>query len=278
MNKIDVIIPIKGRPHMLRERSLRSLLSQNFTDFKVTIVDDASSEEDFQKIQSIAEEYRNKGLQIDVVKNEGTEGAAGTRNFGLDCTSGEYVLWFDSDDILLENKLELSMKLIQSGDSDLAITRAQHVLNDNLIEEFWGDPVAPNRGTYEFHFPYQTMCALYRRSFLDSSKTKWHENIKMMDDWLFSNEVMLKTDNWVFSPAVTAHYFVPDPNSDSIGSMMTRGKIKSQFLAIKTLKKAMKRYNLRFSIMDGMRIIRHQIFLVVSYIYSGFPFFKSPIT
>ena len=138
MNSIDVIIPVKGRPNSLLERSLPSLINQSFKDFKVTIVDDKSPEGDLQQILSIAAEYRNKGLDIDVLQNEGAAGAAGARNFGLDCTSCEFILWFDSDDILLGNKLELSLKLIHSGNFDLAITRAQHVLHGNLINEFWG--------------------------------------------------------------------------------------------------------------------------------------------
>ena len=247
MSSIDVIIPVKGRPQLLHERSLPSLLNQIMQDFKVTIIDDGSDEEDFRQIQSITEEYRNKGLHIAVVKNDGSTGAAGARNCGLDCTSCEYILWFDSDDILLENKLEMSLKLIQSGDYDFAITRAQHILNGMLINEFWGEPIAPNRGTYEFHFPFQTMCALYRRDFLTSSKTRWRENISMMNDWLFSNEVLLKTDNWVYSPAVTAHYFVPTTTSGSIGSRLSKKKLVSQRTALNEISKMLLSQNLNYS-------------------------------
>lgn len=265
MNNIDIIIPIKGRSEMLQERSLPSLLHQTMQDFKVTIVDDGSAEGDFRQIQSIAEEHRNKGLHIDVVKNEGAAGAAGARNFGLDCSSGEYVLWFDSDDMLLENKLELSIKLIQSGDYDLAITRAQHSLNGDLINEFWGEPIAPNRGTYEFHFPFQTMCALYRRNFLTLSKTRWHENISMMDDWLFSNEVLLKTDNWVFSPSVTAHYFVPTSKSRSIGSQLSKAKISSQHKALMSISSLVNSQELRYSIASRLKLLRQKTFLQTRY-------------
>ena len=259
MNSIDVIIPVKGRPNSLLERSLPSLINQSFKDFKVTIVDDKSPEGDLQQILSIAAEYRNKGLDIDVLQNEGAAGAAGARNFGLDCTSCEFILWFDSDDILLGNKLELSLKLIHSGNFDLAITRAQHVLHGNLINEFWGEPIAPNRGTYEFHFPFQTMCALYRRTFLVSSKTRWQENISMMNDWLFSNEVLLKTDNWVHSAAVTAHYFVPTSTSGSIGSRLSKNKIQSQKRAITEVRKMLHSQNRNLSTIGIMKLIYHHL-------------------
>lgn len=263
MRSIDVIIPIKGRPQLLNKRSLPSLLHQTLQDFKITIIDDGSDEEDFLQIQSIAEEYRNKGLDIHTYKNGGSAGAAGARNFGLECTSGEFVLWLDSDDVLLENKLELSINLIQSGSFDLAITRAQHVLNGNLTNEFWGEPIAPNRGTYEFHFPFQTMCALYRRSFLNSGQTLWREDTSMMNDWLFSNEVLLTTNNWIFSPVITAHYYVPTPESGSIGSNLTPEKIKSQLNAISSIERIMLQRQFSHSSVDRIRVFRHRIMLMM---------------
>ena len=67
--------------------------------------------------QSTAEEYRNKGLDIDVLQNEWLRC----------CRCKEFWFafrrirpeWLDSDDLLLENKLELSINLIQSGNFDL---------------------------------------------------------------------------------------------------------------------------------------------------------------
>ena len=258
MSSIDIIIPIKGRPDMLQERSLPSLLNQSFQDFQVTVVDDGSSEEDFQRIQTISHAFSKKGLNMRVIRNEGKSGAAGARNFGLDATSSPYVLWFDSDDILLENKLQLSIGLIESGNHDLAITRAQHILHSQLINEFWGEPVAPNRGTYEFHFPYQTMCALYRRSFLEKSLISWHEDIEMMDDWLFSNEVLLKTENWVFSPVVTSHYFVPTSESGSIGSRLTKKKIQSQKQALKRVNSLLTNAELTYNLIGSVKRLRIQ--------------------
>jgi len=264
MSSIDIIIPIKGRPEMLQERSLPSLLNQSFQDFLVTVVDDGSSEEDFQRIQTITHAFSKKGLNMRVIRNEGRPGAAGARNFGLDATSSPYVLWFDSDDILLENKLQLSFGLIESGNHDLAITRAQHILDSQLINEFWGEPVAPNRGTYEFHFPFQTMCAMYRRSFLASSHVRWNENNNLNDDWEISNEVLLKTDNWVFSPVVTAHYFVPTSGSGSIGSRLTKRKIQSQQKSFRTIMALLESKKLIYSITGRLKLIKHRLRLVAS--------------
>jgi len=256
MSSIDIIIPIKGRPELLQERSLPSLLAQTLKTFKVTIVEDGSTQEEFQEIQDIAGKYRQKGLNIDVIQNGGAAGAAGARNFGFESTSADYVLWFDSDDILLQDKLEVSVGLIESGSFDLAVTRAQHIVDSNLINEYWGEPVAPNRGAYEFHFPYQTMCALYRRQFLRQSEIRWNESNNLNDDWEISNEVLLKTNNWVYSPNVTAHYFVPTSRSGSIGSTLTKSKIHAQQKALKRIQHLVQEKNLRLDLISKIKVIR----------------------
>lgn len=261
MNSIDIIIPIKGRPELLQDRSLPSLLAQTLQTFKVTIVDDGSTQEEFQQIEEIAKEFRQKGLEIDVIHNDESPGAAGARNFGFECTNASYVLWFDSDDILLQDKLEVSVSLIESGSFDLAITRAQHIVDSNLINEFWGEPVAPNRGTYEFHFPYQTMCALYRRAFLLQSKIRWNEKNNLNDDWEISNEVLLQTNNWVFSPEVTAHYFVPTSVSGSIGSRLTQAKIESQKRAFQKTKSMLSEQKMTFSKTGKFKLLKHRMWL-----------------
>ncbi|MDC3198082.1 glycosyltransferase family 2 protein [bacterium] len=264
MSKIDIIIPIKGRPAMLRERSLPALQSQTIQDFKVTIVDDGSSPDDFVEINQIIGEFCRTGMDVKLLKNIGNPGAAGARNFGFNNTSSKYVLWYDSDDILLDNKLETSLALIASSNFDFAITRAQHVRDGELINEYWGEPQAPNRGKYEYHFPHQTMCALYHRQFLIDQDIKWNETINVMDDWAFSNEAILTSHNWVFSPVVTAHYFVPTEQSGSIGSKLTPSKIDSQKRAIQKIANEVFTKNLEFSAFSQIRINKHLISLFMS--------------
>jgi glycosyltransferase involved in cell wall biosynthesis len=262
MSTIDVIIPIKGRPEMLKERSLPSLLNQSYKDFKVTVVDDGSDHHDFEFMKGIVTEYRGFGLDIQLLRNSGTPGAAGARNFGFVETSNEYVLWYDSDDILLNQKLKISLDLIGSKNFDFAITRAQHIKEGQLIDEFWGEPIAPNRGKYEFHFPYQTMCALYSRLFLSTTKLRWNEQNNSIDDWEISNAAILTSSNWVYSPVVTAHYFVPTLKSGSIGSKMNADKIKSQQKAMERIRSLMLQYALLYSTLSKAKIIKHKAFLM----------------
>ena len=69
-----------------------------------------------------------------------------------------------------------------------------------------------------------------------------------MNDWLFSNEVVLKTNKWVtFSFEVTTHYFVPTSFSGSIGSQLTKAKIQSQRRAFQKIQKVLDHQNMSYS-------------------------------
>ena len=151
MHDIDIIIPVKGRPHVLAERSLPSLRAQTFTSFEVILVDDGSNVTDAQAIQDISSKFAD--LNIRILKNQGESGAAGARNFGFEQSEAPLVLWFDSDDVLLPNKLDLSISLLNDGQHDFAITRAQHVQHG--IVDLLGNPQPPGQGRHAFHFRFK---------------------------------------------------------------------------------------------------------------------------
>jgi hypothetical protein len=68
----------------------------------------------------------------------------------------------------------------------------------------------------------------------------------------------------VFSPVVTAHYFVPTEQSGSIGSKLTPSKIDSQKRAIQKIANEVFTKNLEFSAFSQIRINKHLISLFMS--------------
>jgi len=260
---IDVIIPVKGRPSKLG-RALNSLEKQTYKEFEVTVVNDHSSQEDRDKISEICSEYSGA---INLVDSKGT-GAPAARNFGFKKTSHPYVLWFDSDDILLPNKLEHDIQLFNSDTYDFVVSRAQHLEKGALVDGYWGVTPHANKGT--FQFPFQTMCALISRAFITKRGIKWNEDNLSNDDWEFSNECLIKSDRHAFSNEITAHYNVPDSTSGSIGSSLNRIKIESQFKAIENVSNLKKEFGLKPGLYSKVRILRHRLFLLNACVKNGY--------
>ncbi|MFR5876155.1 MAG: glycosyltransferase family 2 protein [Eubacterium sp.] len=92
--KFSVIIPTYNVESKL-DRCLESILSQNYTDYEIILVDDGSGD----KTADICRSYSEKYINIKFFsKNNG--GAASARNCGLDNAEGDYILFVDSDDFV----------------------------------------------------------------------------------------------------------------------------------------------------------------------------------
>ena len=262
---IDIIIPVKGRSEKL-EVALDSIQNQKFREFSVTVVNDHSTGEDSAKINAICERFRSK-FNITLIDSIGS-GAAAARNFGFQNTSSPYVLWFDSDDVLLPNKLSHDMSLFKSNSYEFVVSRAQHLVDGELIDLFWGEIPRGNKGA--FQFPFQTMCALLSREFLLKHGIRWNEDNLSNDDWEFSNTCVLRSDRFAFSNVTTAHYNVPTSKSGSIGSSMNRIKIESQFNAITNISKLQKKLGYSPGLYSRLRIFRHRIYLLRASLKNGY--------
>jgi len=260
---IDVIVPVKGRSSKL-ERALKSLENQTYQEFEVTVVNDHSSPEERKEIAIICSEFNG---EINLIDSKGT-GASAARNFGFVNTQNELILWFDSDDILLPNKLEHDLQIFKANTFDFAVSRAQHLEKGGLVDRFWGEAPHPNKGA--FQFPFQTMCALVSRAFIEEKNIKWNEDNLSNDDWEFSNECIIKSERYTFSNTVTAHYNVPDATSGSIGSSLNRIKIESQFKAIENIAQLQKKHDLKPSLYSRIRILRHRLFLLNACLKNGY--------
>ena len=95
--KISVIIPVYNAESTLR-RCVDSVLAQTFTDFECLLINDGSKD----KSGEICDEYAARDSRIRVFHKE-NGGPSAARNFGLNQAKGQYVIFQDADDYLLDN-------------------------------------------------------------------------------------------------------------------------------------------------------------------------------
>jgi glycosyltransferase involved in cell wall biosynthesis len=100
-----VVIPTYNRADLI-EKTIRSVLSQSFTDFELLVVDDGSTDQTESVVNGINDP------RLVYYKKENAERAA-ARNFGAKHAKGQYVNFFDSDDIAFSNHLQTAFDLIQ---------------------------------------------------------------------------------------------------------------------------------------------------------------------
>ena len=94
----SVIVPTYNRRHFL-ERAIDSILMQTFKDFELIIVDDGSTD----NTKELVDSYKDDRIIYFYKENGGINSA---RNLALQNAKGEYIAFCDSDDRWMPDKLE----------------------------------------------------------------------------------------------------------------------------------------------------------------------------
>ena len=100
---VSIIIPTYNRAHLIGE-TLDSILAQTYTNWECIIIDDGSSDDTLEVIDN----YIKKDNRFQYYRRpvERSKGPNVCRNFGYELSKGEYINWFDSDDVMLPTFLE----------------------------------------------------------------------------------------------------------------------------------------------------------------------------
>lgn len=101
---VSIIMATYNRAHFIVE-SLRSIQKQTFTDWECLIIDDGGTDNTSAVITTILEND-NRFKYLKRPKNY-IKGLPGCRNYGLDIAKGDYIIFFDDDDIVHPQNLEL---------------------------------------------------------------------------------------------------------------------------------------------------------------------------
>jgi len=110
--EISVVIPTYNREHTLR-RAVQSVLGQTFTDFEVIVVDDCSTDQ----TKNLVESFRDK--RIVYVRHDQNAGPGAARNTGIRRARGQLIAFLDSDDEWLPEKLRLQVEFLKGAPSSV---------------------------------------------------------------------------------------------------------------------------------------------------------------
>jgi glycosyltransferase involved in cell wall biosynthesis len=191
MAKVSIVIPVYNVEKYLRE-CLDSILNQSLRDIEVICVDDGSKDNSLK----ILEEYSQKDSRLSVIIQK-NQGAGAARNIGLERATGEYVLFFDSDDYILEGALEKLYNHAQSKNADITICRSfkcfeqekdlqeiSYSVKTKLLDgktDFSPKDIADNIYQFCVGWPWDK---LYKLSFVKENKLEF-QNLRHSNDTFF---------------------------------------------------------------------------------------------
>lgn len=100
--KVSVIIPAYNSSATIKT-CLESAIHQSYPVYEIIIINDGSSDNTIDIVQSVIDSHREISIQFIDKINEGPSIA---RNLGIQLATGDIIAFLDSDDVWLKDKLE----------------------------------------------------------------------------------------------------------------------------------------------------------------------------
>jgi glycosyltransferase involved in cell wall biosynthesis len=104
-NLVSVIIPAFNAAPFIEE-TIQSIYGQTYTNWEVIIIDDGSTD----NTASICQQFNNPKLKL---IRQANAGVAIARNNGMAMANGEYIVFFDADDLMTPEFLSVRVKALQ---------------------------------------------------------------------------------------------------------------------------------------------------------------------
>jgi glycosyltransferase involved in cell wall biosynthesis len=194
---VSILIPNYNKSVFLKD-TLDSIINQTYKNWECIIVDDHSTDSSWQILQ----EYAVKDSRFKIFKRpkERKPGGNAARNYAFELSEGEFISWFDSDDLMVNVKIENQLNSIISNNSDFVISKLRN-LDENLpYKEFIFEnnvlkrPIKYLKGSFWFGTPVP----LFKKSFLKSFDKLFDEHLKRNQEAEFFIRILHRKPNISF--------------------------------------------------------------------------------
>ena len=212
--------------------------------FEVILVNDGTKDNSFGVIDDLIKAHGNI-----IVMEQENQGLSAARNTGLTIASGEYVLFLDSDDLLINDSLSLLLRKAQDSTADMIV--ADFIkLTDEQIPGFHPKTVSnveskeKNGWDYFLNDFNPQECyvwrTLYRRAFLEANHLRFIPGI-YFEDVPFTTECYLKAEKCVRFPLL---FYIYRQRANSIVSSVNMKKVTDFNIVLEHLQAMKQEYSL----------------------------------
>jgi len=211
---VSVIVNCFNQGHYL-ERSVKSVLSQTFTDLECLIVDDGSTD----NTRQVAENLISQDQRVHYFFKQNS-GLPSSRNFGMQQAQGEWIQYLDADDWIHEDKIRFQLEYIPLapaqdivlyadyervfiGANEEILERQENIIGSLTSAELTQRLLIPDFLADSPH-PALQQAMLIHKSLLN--KIKFPENLKALGDRYFGIDILMSGANFIYTPIIGAYY------------------------------------------------------------------------
>lgn len=187
---VSVIIPTYNRNQLIVE-TIDSVFAQTYRPIELIVVDDGSTDNTRQVLQKWQESHsRDEDFLIQLLFQE-NKGAPVARNLGAAKAQGEYIQFFDSDDIMFPKKLEKQITALRTNQVDfVACDLSIQGENKSPSEHIWKFSRRPHDPTsHILNICLNTHSPVFMRNSL-ITLDPWVETLKVWQDFEFTFRIL----------------------------------------------------------------------------------------
>lgn len=216
---VSIVIPVYNGSQYL-EKTINTILAQNYLNFELILVNDGSTDNSAQLIEALS----GRDSRIRAYHKE-NGGVAAARNYGIDRAGGELIAFCDQDDFWLPTKLSKQLPLFQNGKVGLvycgAIAEYTHLNKKNkpnFEKQYRGDVFDKIIQVNMF-----TCCTVIARKNLLQEVQAFDDDRELMgvDDWLAWLKLSLVCEFDFVPEHLAIHVFHGDNYSSNEEKMHT---------------------------------------------------------
>lgn len=185
---ISIVIPVRNRPQLLM-RCLDSVKAQSWRPLNVIVVDNGSTDNTMSEAELWAAGNSAEDFRVAVME-ESAPGATAARNRGLEAVDTEYVMFFDSDDMMHPDLVKEAMTAFKKNpEGDIVHWQSQSIDENGKCmprkftdSDYWR--------SHLYHSLLSTQCFASRTDYFRKIGA-WNVTLPVWNDWELGVRILL---------------------------------------------------------------------------------------
>ena len=210
--RFSIIMPVYNSESYVN-KGIMSIVNQTYNNWELIIIDDGSKDNTYNVCKKMIFDSRIKLFRIN------NSGPSYARNYGLDKSDGDYILFLDSDDYFEVNALDILKKEIEKNNSEIIFfpnytdkyKNNNYIIEKNnsikeLIYENNSDLRKDFINLFQYSYIYPVWNKVYSRKIIKKFNARFPESIKFAEDLVFNMKIYPYIEKAQIINKVLYHY------------------------------------------------------------------------
>lgn len=220
--KVSIIIPVYNCGGYIGD-TLDSVINQDFDSFEIIVVDDGSTDDSLDVINS---KLKDTAVPHKIIHQENA-GVSVARNEALKVSKGDYLVFVDGDDLVLPNHLSQ----LYNGKTDFSLVQYVKKYDDKFSSpDYFEQDIISAKDFIEMElnmeFTFNFFQLMYKSSIVKDNNIQFTPGIVYGEDTEFAHKALNFGDTIAISNEVTYYYVQRDDSAINTSEFKRFGIVK----------------------------------------------------